>query len=189
MPDGAEQSWFALRVKHRHEKAVAQSLDGKGYQRFLPLYWARQRRFTERRDVEIPLFAGYVFCRMKITNRLPILMIPGVFHIVRMGKFFSVVDDGEIQALQKVVASNLYAQPWPFLKQGQLVAIEEGPLNGLCGILTEVQEKKKLVVSVTLLQRSVAVEVDRRWIRLIGPGTPAPGVYLARERSHDPCLT
>ena len=161
----AEHPWYALRVKHRHEKAVAHSLESKGYDRFLPLYCARQRSFGKRHDVQLPLFAGYVFCRIKITNRLPVLMIPGVFHIVRLGRFFIPVDEMEIQALQTVVASDLYAQPWPFLQTGQRVYMEEGPLRGLSGVLAEVREHQKLVVSITLLQRSVAVQIDRGWVQ------------------------
>jgi transcription antitermination factor NusG len=96
-----------------------------------------------------------------------VLMIPGVFHIVRLGKFFVPVDEREIQALQTVVASDLYMQPWPFLQTGQRVYLEEGPLRGLSGVLAEIRKQQKLVVSITLLQRSVAVEIARRWVQPI----------------------
>ena len=159
--------WYVLRVKHRHEKGVAQSLHAKGYEGFLPLYQARKRVFASRTDTHLPLLPGYVFCRLNIANRLPVLIIPGVFHIVQAGKLFPGVEESEIQALQNIVSSGLYALPWPFLRAGQKVFLEEGPLRGLSGILTVVNEKPKVVVSVTLLQRSVAVEIDRRWIRPI----------------------
>jgi transcription antitermination factor NusG len=156
--------WYALRVKHKHEKAVARSLESKGYEQFLPLYQARRRTFARRTDVQVPLMPGYVFCRLNITNRLPVLIIPGIFHIVQLGKFFTAVDEGEIRALQTAVSSGLYIQPWPFLKAGQTVYLEEGPLRGLTGLLTAVSDTQKVVMSVTMLQRSVAVEIDRRWL-------------------------
>jgi transcription antitermination factor NusG len=165
--------WYVLRVKHRHEKGVAQSLDAKGYEGFLPLYQGRKRVSASRTDVHLPLLPGYVFCRLNLANRLPVLIIPGVFHIVQAGKFFPAVEESEIQALQSIVSSGLYMLPWPFLKAGQMVFLEEGPLRGLTGILTAVNEKPKVVVSVTMLQRSVAVEIDRRWVRPIA--SPAEG--------------
>ena len=161
--------WYALRVKHRHEKSVARSLDAKGYESFLPLYHGRRRVFAGRTDAHLPLLPGYVFCRLNISNRLPVLTIPGVFHIVQSGKSFPAVDESEILVLQTVVASSLYALPWPFLRTGQTVYLEEGPLRGLTGILTEVDNKLKVVVSVTLLQRSIAVEVSRGWVHPISP--------------------
>ena len=159
--------WYVLRVKNRHEKGVAQSLEAKGYDRFLPLYQTRRRVFGKRSDAQLPLLPGYVFCRLNITDRLPVLVIPGVFHILQAGKLFPAVDESEILALQEVVSSGLYAMPWPFLKAGQLVQLEEGPLRGLTGLLISVDDKPKVVVSVTLLQRSVAVEIDRRWVQPI----------------------
>ena len=159
--------WYALRVKHRHEKGVARSLEAKGYEGFLPLYRARRRVFASRTDAQLPLLPGYVFCRLNLANRLPVLIIPGVFHIVQAGKLFPAVEESEILALQKIVSSDLYAQPWPFLRAGQSVYLEEGPLRGLTGILTAVNDKPKVVVSVTMLQRSVAVEIDRGWVRPI----------------------
>ena len=95
------------------------------------------------------------------------LVIPGVFYIVQSGKLFPAVDEQEILALQRIVSSDLYALPWPFLKAGQKVCLEEGPLRGLTGILTSATDNPKVVVSVTLLQRSVAVEIDRRWVQPI----------------------
>jgi transcription termination/antitermination protein NusG len=165
--------WYAVRVKHKHEKTVARSLEAKGYEQFLPLYQARRRAFARRTDVQVPLVPGYVFCRFNITDRLPVLIIPGVFHIVQLGNVFPAVDEGEIRALQTVVASGVHARPWPFLRAGQNVRLEEGPLLGLTGQLVNVNDDVNVVVSVTLLQRSVAVKIDRRWI---DPVTSPPEV-------------
>src|SRR4051812_37182153 len=129
-PDGTPP-WYVLRVKHKHEKSVARSLEAKGYEGFLPLYRTRRRVLANRTDADVPLLPGYVFCRLNITNRLPVLMIPGIFHILHSGKLFPAVEESEISALQSIAASGLYALPWPFLKAGQTVYLEEGPLRGL----------------------------------------------------------
>jgi transcription antitermination factor NusG len=153
--------WFALFVKPRHEKHVASMLAHKGYEQFLPLY---QRRCSRTRCFELPMFPSYVFCRLDPHNRLPVLSVPGVFSIVGSGKTILPVDNQEIAAIQAIVGSGLAALPWPFLETGQSVRIDRGSLSGLEGILVKTKALHRLVVSVTLLQRSVAVEIDRGWV-------------------------
>lgn len=158
--------WYALRVKAHHEKAVSSWLRDKGYTEFLPLYCARRRWAGRFRSVRLPLFPGYTFCRFDPLNRsVPILTTPGVLSIVGFGKTYAPVDENEIAAIQAIFNSGLAAEPWPFLKAGDTVHIEEGPLRGLDGILLQVPNGHRLVVSVTLLQRSVAVVMDRNWAR------------------------
>ena len=163
--ESAEQPWYALRVKARHEKAVAAILRDKGYREFLPLC-ASTRRWSDRiQRVDVPLFPGYLFCRFEVEKRLPILMTPGVVHIVGMGKRLHPVDENEITSLQALVKSGLLMQPWPFLRVGQRVVIQDGPLRDVEGILAEVRDHHHLVVSISLLHRSVAVRVERSWVR------------------------
>jgi transcription antitermination factor NusG len=157
--------WYALRVKARHEESVSSGLRERGYADFLPSYTSTRRWSDRMRKMELPLFPGYLFCRFDFGRRLPILTTPGVMHVVGMGNLPTPVDEQEISALQAVVKSGLMMQPWPFLKTGQRVAIEDGPLRNVEGIVTEMKGTHKLVLSVTLLQRSVAVNVDRAWIR------------------------
>lgn len=156
--------WFALRVKPRHEKIAALALHGKGLEEFLPLCKARRRWSDRIKELDAPLFPGYVFCRFNPYERLPVLTTPGVSSIVGMGKIPAPIEDSEIAALHSIVNSGLMAQPWPFLKAGQYVRIDAGPLCGLEGILLEIKSSHRLVVSVTLLQRSVSVEIDRLWV-------------------------
>jgi transcription antitermination factor NusG len=137
----------------------------RGYPEFLPLYRSRRRWSDRLQDVDLPLFPGYVFCRLDIHRRLPALLIPGVVRIVGLGKTPIPVDDHEIAAVQAVAKSGLLAQPWPFLKAGQTVTIEEGPLRNVTGILTEINGSEQLIVSITLLQRSLAVAIPRQSIR------------------------
>ena len=173
--------WYALRVKNRHEKVVASSLEAKGYACFLPLYRSRGRSPGSRGEAKVPLLPGYLFCRINTANRLPVLMVPGVFHIVHAGKIFFPVDEDEIRALQTIVASDLYAQPWPFLKTGQQVRLDDGPLRGLVGYLTRVNDQARVVVSVTLLQRSVAVEIERAWLHPVSTVLPVPAASPGNE--------
>jgi transcription antitermination factor NusG len=156
--------WYALRVRSRCEHTVATHLQGKGYGSLLPLYKCRRRWSDRFKEIELPLFPGYVFCQFNPLNRLPILSIPGVVHVVGVSKTPLPIDESEIAAIQAAVKSRLPSQPWPFLKVGQRVRIEYGPLCGLEGILLDFRGRQRLVISVTLLQRSVAVQIDGSWV-------------------------
>jgi transcription antitermination factor NusG len=159
------ESWFALRVKPHFEKLVASVAHNKGFEEFLPLHRSRRRWSDRYQSVELPLFPGYVFCRLDPQYRLPLLTIPGVLHFVGIGKVPAPVDEAEIVAIRTALQAGLGAEPWPFLETGQLVKIEDGPLAGMEGLLVEVRKQQRLVVSVTLLQRSIAVEIERDWAK------------------------
>jgi transcription antitermination factor NusG len=161
--------WFALQVRSRYEARVAEYLTGKGYETFLPFYKCTKRWSDRIKDKEAPLFPGYLFCRFDLQNRLPILTTPGVIRVVGCNRTPVPVDDGEIHAVQRFIASGIPSQPWPFLQLGDRVRIESGPLCGLEGILTEFKGNHRLVVSVTLLQRSVAVMLDSALVSSLRP--------------------
>jgi len=156
--------WFALQVRSRYERNVATFLDGKGYEWFLPSYRSRRRWSDRVKELELPLFPGYLFCRFDPQERLPILKTPGMISIVGTAKVPTAVDETEIAALRALVASGLPRQPWPYLQIGQRVRIEHGALSGLEGILLQQKGCNRLVLSVTLLQRSVAAEIDSSWV-------------------------
>lgn len=157
--------WFALRVKSRSEKTVATVARRKGFEEFLPLYLSRRRWSDRFKSIDLPLFPGYVFCRLNPEFRLPLLTIPGVLSFVGIGKMPVAIDDAEIAAIQTATRAGLIAEPYPFLEVGQRVRLAEGPLAGLEGLLAEVRKEQRLVVSVSMLKRSVAVEIDRNWVR------------------------
>jgi transcription antitermination factor NusG len=163
--------WYAIRVRSKFESAVSASLQGKGYDTFLPVY-RLQRRWSDRvKELDLPLFPGYLFCRFNPHERLlPILTTPGVLDIVGYGKTPVPVDDQEIGAVKSILRSGLGAEPWPFLRVGSEVYIEAGPLAGVEGIITNTDKVYRLIVSVNLLQRSVAVEIDRDWVRHVAGG-------------------
>ena len=176
----ADFPWFALQVKTLREKHVGSVLAGKGFTEFVPLYRERHRRSDRIKEIELPLFPGYLFCRLDLNNRLPVLVTPFVTSIVGVGKTPVPVPDSEIEAIRTIVTSGQDALPWNFLPAGCLARIEEGPLQGLEGILIEVKKQHRLVVSVTLLQRSVAVEVDRSWLTPVRkPARPQPAKVAA----------
>ena len=164
--------WYALRVRPRFEKQVAATLVSKGYEGFLPLYRHRSKWSDRIKEVDLPLFSGYLFCRLDLNNRLPLLVTPGVIQIVGIGKTPHPVDETEIAALQTIVLSGLQANPRSYLNVGEKVRIEIGPLTGLEGILVALKGAHRLVVSVSLLQRSVAVEIDESWVVPTTPKYP-----------------
>jgi transcription antitermination factor NusG len=165
--------WFALQTRSRAENLVATQLRGKGYEPFLPVYKSRRRWSDRVKEFELPLFPGYLFCRFNPLDRLPIIVTPGVLQVVGAGKKPIAVDDAEIATVRTAIQSGLPRQPWPFPQAGQRVRVECGPLRGLEGVLLSLKGGHRLVLSVTLLQRSVAVEVAESWVSPIQPSSPA----------------
>jgi len=174
-PHNTTQRWFALRVKSRCEKAVGAMVRNKGFEEFLPVYECR-RSWSDRVKASVqPLFPGYVFCRLDPQLRLPVLTIPGVLHFVGIGKIPTPIEDGEIAAIQAAVGSGLLTEPWPYVEVGQRVRLKY-PLVGLEGVLVGSSKQDRIIISVTVLQRSVAVTIERHW------ATP---VYRAPQAGSD----
>jgi transcription antitermination factor NusG len=171
--------WFAILARTSREKTASLLLENAGYECFLPISKYARRWSDRTKEVEGPLFPGYFFCRMNPANRLPVLMTPGVIQIVGFGKTPIPVEEEEITAIQRAGKSGLPTMPWPYLEVGHVVQIEEGPLGGLTGIVIKIKSGVKLVLSVSLLQRSVAVEIDRRWISDVQAGKPSTTVAQA----------
>lgn len=165
------RSWFAVTAKPRHEKAVAQNLRMRGLEEYLPLYSAERRWSDRMKRVDLPLFAGYVFCHFGYPERLAVLNTPGVTSIVGFGQKDAPIESNEIEAVRTILASGLPVEPWMYLRSGDMVCIARGPLAGLAGTLLRVKTTWRVVVSVELLQRSVAVEVDRDLVMPL-PGPP-----------------
>ena len=178
--------WYALQIQSRLGNIASTALRGKGYDEFLPLYRSRRRWSDRVKQIELPLFPGYLFCRFDPQDRtLPILSTPGVIGIVGAGKTPLPVADHEIEAVRLVIRSGLAAQPWPYLGVGSRIYMEAGPLAGLEGNITNTDKVCRLVVSVALLQRSVAVEIDREWARpVVSKLGPAPVAVPERAMQH-----
>jgi transcription antitermination factor NusG len=168
-PATESQQWFALQVRTRWESSTAVLLSGKGYEALLPTYKTKKRWKGKLREVNAPLFPGYVFCHFDAQKRLPVLVTPGVIAVVGRGRIPLPVDDSEIAAIQTVISSGFHAEPWPYLELGQRIRIERDALAGLEGILVNFKGSHRIIVSVSLLRRSVALEIDRSCVRSVGP--------------------
>ncbi len=153
--------WYALTVRPRHERATARSLRAKGLEEFSPLYRTRRRWCDRIKELETELFPGYVFCRFSYEQRLLVLNTPGVTSIVGFGKRPVPVDDDEIEAVRAVLASGFPIEPWPYLRAGQKVRIEQGCLEGVAGVVLRDRDTFRVLINVEILQRTVAVEIDR----------------------------
>lgn len=159
---------YALRVKSRHEKSVAQALELQGYEQLLPLYERRYRwTHANSRTVRIrrlPLFPTYVFCRFDAERCLPIVKTPGVLNIVSFARSPVPLAETEITAVQRIAESRCPIAPHPPLQIGSYVQIRQGPLSGLSGFLERSKGRCHLVVGISLLQRAVSVEVKPDWV-------------------------
>jgi transcription antitermination factor NusG len=160
-PDGLTGQWYALYVRSRHEKVVESGLRGKGYCVFSPFYRTKRKRIDRITVIDVPLFPGYVFCYFDSNKRLPILTTPGIVRIVGPGNRPEPVDDTEIASIRTLALSGQPVQPWPFLRSGQRIRLQAGPLMGAEGIFLRVKDEYHLVVSMTLLQRAVSVVIEK----------------------------
>lgn len=162
-PSGAAR-WFALTVRHQHERQAEQALGWKGLETLVPCY-TEKRRWSDRvKELETPLFAGYVFCRFEPREKVRVLNTPGVGRIVGFGGAPAPLEDEEIGGIRAAVESGLPLWPWRLLHAGDKVRIERGPLRGVQGTLLREPEGLRLVVGVELLQRAVAVKLDPQMI-------------------------
>lgn len=156
--------WFALTVKSRFDKVSASSLQTKGYESFVPLFKKRHSYEGRRREFEVPLFPGYIFCRFNQTERLPILMTPGVTRILGNENGPVAVPESEIASLKMALQSKLNLHPFPFSPKGQKVRVRRGALAGAEGTIVNIKDRFRLVLSISILQRSVLVEMDHDWV-------------------------
>ena len=166
-PGVVKLPWFALQVRSRKEDWVASQLAGQGFDCFLPKYKTIRQWSDRMKELEQPLFPGYLFCRFDYQNRRPLVMIPGVMQVIGVGRTPLPIEEREIEAIQLAVSSGLPSQPWPYLEVGERVRVNYGNLDGLEGILVNFKGNHRVVLSVTLLQRSVAMEVDLSWVTAV----------------------
>ena len=156
--------WFAIRVKSNRERVAADALNARNLEVCLPVYREHRNSRNRARTVELPLFSGYVFSRFDARDRLPILTVPGVVHIVGFGNDPQPVDPREMASVFALVQTGLPAVPHPYLNVGNRIQLRFGPLRGVEGVVLAHKNETKLVMSVSLLQRSIAVDVEREWV-------------------------
>lgn len=159
--------WYAVQTRARHEKAVSNYLRLQGVEEFLPLYKSRREWSDRIQVVELPLFGGYIFCRLGASALASVRGTPGVLHVLGYGTTPAEVPEGEIAAIRRLLGSGAQALPCPYLKEGMTVRIRSGALKGLEGRLERIKNRCRLVLSVHLLQRSVALEVEPESIEVL----------------------
>ena len=180
--------WFALQVRSRREALVSTQLTGQGYNCFLPLYKS-ERRWSDRvKEIDQPLFPGYLFCRFELHNRGPLLRTPGVQQIVGIGRTPIPVAESEIESIRQAISSGLPSQPWLYLQIGQRVRVNHGSLSNLEGILINFKGSHRIVLSVSLLQRSVALEIDLSWVTPVNEAKRAPSRVFGERSATVPVL-
>lgn len=153
-------AWYAVYTKHQHEKSAADVLTRKGFEILLPLYTTRHKWKDRSKLVRLPLFPCYVFVRASLDQRVEILKTPGIFWFVASGGHPATVPLHEIDALRTVQESPARCEPHPYLKSGDRVRVKTGSLAGIEGFLVRFKNQSRIVLSVGLLQKSVAVEID-----------------------------
>lgn len=153
-------SWWALYTRHQHEKVVADMLEAKGFEVFLPLYESVRRWKDRRKLLSLPLFPCYVFVRGGMERRLQVITTPGIHMVLTHGERIATIPDGEIDAIRRTVLGQFRVEPHPFLKCGERVRVIRGSLQGVEGILVRKKNLYRLVLSVQMLAQSVCVEID-----------------------------
>jgi len=148
------------------EATVAMHLRNSGFETVLPVCPTRKEWSDRTKLVDVPLFPGYVFCEFDRDRQMQVEYVPGVNGVVSFGSRLAEVDREEITAIQTVLATGLTLAPWPRLEPGRKVEIHRGPLRGLMGVVVGDDGNQRLILSVTLLNRSISVEMDRGWFRL-----------------------
>jgi len=175
--------WYVLQCWVRKETMVATQLESQGFECFLPKYKSIREWSDRKKEVEQPLFPGYVFCRFEYSQRRPIVITPGVLQVVGCGRTPTPVEEREIEAIQFAIASEVPRQPWPYLAIGERVRIHTGRLSGLEGILVNFKGNHRVVLSVSLLQRSVALEVDLAWVASLDKRSEMQAQLIATRAS------
>jgi transcription antitermination factor NusG len=155
-----EPHWYAVYTRAQHEKSVAQQMEERAIERFLPLYEALHRWKDRRKRVQLALFPGYVFARLALRYRLELLQIPGVVRLVGFNGMPVALAEEEVESLRHALIDGVRAEPHPYLRVGRRVRITDGPLTGREGILKRWKGDLRVVLSTELIQRSILVDID-----------------------------
>lgn len=159
-PCSPPHHWFALQTRSRHEKVVESQLELRQVEHFLPMM-KRVSQWTDRKkEVRVPLFAGYCFARFSMDDRVPVLKSQGVVRLVGSADKPEPIPDEEINALKRLISNPCNYMCHPYLKEGMLVEVINGPMQGVKGRLIRGTRNSRLVLSISLIQRSVSIEIN-----------------------------
>jgi transcription antitermination factor NusG len=167
---GLDSHWWALYTRHQHEKVVADMLSAKGFEVFLPLYDSIRRWKDRQKLISLPLFPCYVFVRGGLHRRLQVVTTPGIHMILSHGAEVAVIPEDEIEAIRRTIEGPCRMEPHPFLRCGERVRVIRGSLQGIEGLLVRKKNQFRLVLSVEMLAKSVAVEIDASDVEPVAGG-------------------
>jgi len=165
--EAAGKSWFAVRTRARAEKVASLQIKSHGIEEFLPLYQVRRQWFDRVKTVNLPLFGGYLFCRCNRQALIKVMGASAVAEVIGFGNRSAAVPEYEIDAVKRLVASGLPATPSPFIREGAMVRIRSGALQGVTGRLAKIKNQFRFVISVEMLNRSVSIEVGPKIVESI----------------------
>jgi transcription antitermination factor NusG len=163
-----DAGWYALYTCPRHEKRVAQQIEQRSISCFLPLYRSVRRWKDRRKELDLALFPGYVFVRIGLADRLRVLQLPSAVRLVSFRGQPAALPDAEIEELRQRLSRGGRLEPHPYLRVGRRVRVHSGPMEGLEGVLVRKKDRCRVVFSIDLIMRSVAVEVDEADVESVG---------------------
>jgi len=169
-----QMHWYGVYTRARHEKTVAEQLVARGVEHFLPLYSSIRKWKDRRVTLQMPLFPGYIFVRLALRDRMTVQQVPGVARLVGFNGWPTPLSDDDVGRLWTGLAEGANARPHPYLTVGRRVRLKSGPLAGMQGILLRRKGHFRLVISIELIQRSVAVDADESDVE---PSAPASQRY------------
>lgn len=152
--------WYAVYTRSRHEKTVATQLGDRSVDYFLPLYDTVRKWKNGRFHVQLPLFPGYLFVHIPLRERLRVLQVPGVVSIVGFKGEPAPLPRNDIEMIRDALTNGVQAGPHPYLRVGSRVRVKSGPLEGMRGILSRKKGHPRVIVSVDLIMRSIAIDID-----------------------------
>ncbi len=172
--------WYAVSTRARHEKKVFQLLLQKGVVSFLPLQTFHRRWSDRYKTVQEPLFSCYVFVKIALQDRLPVLQTDGVVRLVSFNNVPATIPESQIAAIRTIVESKQSIEKTDYLIPGQRIQVIQGPLKGIKGILAQIKNQYRLVVRLDSIMQAIAVDIDCRDIKILDEKAPAPSVKLYR---------
>ena len=160
-----QKKWIAIYTKPHHEKTVKNQLSKKGFEIYLPLLRKRKKWSDRKKWIESPLFKSYIFVKTEIKNSLFILQTLGVVKIIKFGNKIALIQNETIQAIKLMIKGGYVPETINYFVKGEIVEIKNGPLKGLVGEVTRVNNSDRLLVRIDAIQQSISVQIDRSFLK------------------------
>ena len=160
-----QKKWIAVYTKPRHEKTVENELLKKGFEIYLPILKERRKWSDRKKWVEFPLFRSYIFVRTEIKNSLFVLQTMGVVKVIKFGGEIAVIQNDSIRAIKLMIEGGYMPEAIDYFVKGETVEVKSGPLKGLIGEVTRVDNSDRLLVRIDAIQHSVSVQIDRGYLK------------------------